>query len=405
MKPVIAVIGAGFGDEGKGLATDYFAKKYTLNGDAPLVVRGNGGAQAGHTVVSGEHRHVFGHVGSGTFAGSDTFLSSNFIVNPLALEKELKALPKKPALVYASPDCRVTTVYDMAINSLLEISRGTRRHGSCGMGINETVTRHAAGYYLTLSDVLNSSTERLTLLLADLLHNWVAPRLVNLGLDKFNFDSECEIYFNALQANDKTARALKDATSRLCMQDSKRLSNKDQEIIYEGAQGLALDEFLGTFPHVTRSVTGLPSAIRAAAECGRTEVQPVYMTRCYKTRHGAGVLLHEGESFGGNVVDVTNVDNPWQGSIRYAPLDIGPLRHFIQADLRRSIGVSQAFGVKILKPQFAVTCLDQVQSVQYYDMKYRSVDPTKFTSALAKSLGIEPAFESWGPSAKDVKAL
>ncbi len=74
-----AVIGANFGDEGKGLITDYLAQ---TGGD--VVVRFNGGAQAGHTVVTPEgRRHVFSHFGSGSFAELPTFFSQHTIVNPI----------------------------------------------------------------------------------------------------------------------------------------------------------------------------------------------------------------------------------------------------------------------------------------------------------------------------------
>lgn len=411
MKPVIAVIGAGYGDEGKGLATDYFARRYTKDNCAPLVVRGNGGAQAGHTVIDGDRRHVFGHIGSGTFAGSYTHLASNFIVNPLAFMKEYAALNMRDVLLTASSDCRVTTIYDMVINSLVEISRGSARHGSCGLGINETVTRHAAGHFLTLGMLKKESTESLQARLNTMLHDWVIPRMVDLKIHNVDFGTEGEKYFSALRADEQTARALKNATHRIIIDDPKTFTDVHQEIIYEGAQGLALDEFLGQFPHVTRSVTGLPSAIRAAAECGRTEVQPVYITRCYKTRHGAGPLLHEGESFGGGeITDLTNVDNPWQGSIRYAPLDIPELIHFIYDDAKRSESVASAFGIKILTPKIAVTCLDQVGStLKFYgtgkSWGLQSIDTADFTEHLAKALNIQPEFESWGPTAECVRAL
>lgn len=75
------VIGSAFGDEGKGLITDVLAAK---NAGETLVVRFNGGAQAGHTVTTPEgQRHVFSHIGSGTFTGSATFLSRFFVVNPI----------------------------------------------------------------------------------------------------------------------------------------------------------------------------------------------------------------------------------------------------------------------------------------------------------------------------------
>ena len=87
MSKMIAVIGSGYGDEGKGLMTDYYASKF----DDAIVVRSNGGAQAGHTVTTptGE-RHVFSHFGSGSYSKTPTYLSEFFVANPMLLAKELK---------------------------------------------------------------------------------------------------------------------------------------------------------------------------------------------------------------------------------------------------------------------------------------------------------------------------
>src|SRR5580698_7114906 len=94
-----AVIGANFGDEGKGLITDFLCSQL----DDCLVVRFNGGAQAGHTVVTLRGRHVFHHFGSGTFNDSPTFLSRFFVVNPLLWEKEHIELGAIPVL-HIDPD-------------------------------------------------------------------------------------------------------------------------------------------------------------------------------------------------------------------------------------------------------------------------------------------------------------
>src|SRR6266436_2186871 len=107
-----AVIGANFGDEGKGLVTDYLCATQ----GAGMVVRYNGGAQAGHTVVPPDrkYRHVFHHFGSGTMCGVPTFLSQFFVCNPLACmyeANELLALGVNPVL-YAHPNCLVTTFAD-----------------------------------------------------------------------------------------------------------------------------------------------------------------------------------------------------------------------------------------------------------------------------------------------------
>ena len=114
------VIGANYGDEGKGLMTDYLVKKH----NAEVVVRFNGGAQAGHTVVTPDgQRHVFSHFGSGTLAGARTFLSKHFVANPILFLKEKKVLeelsPTKKLhnrFMWVDPSVMITTPYDMLIN-------------------------------------------------------------------------------------------------------------------------------------------------------------------------------------------------------------------------------------------------------------------------------------------------
>ena len=110
-----AVIGAAWGDEGKGLLTDALARPDTL------VVRFNGGAQAGHTVTAPDgRRHVFHGVGSGTFRGAATFLSRFHVHNPLLHGEEvaqLRRLGLHPR-VLADPQGMVTTPWDMMLNQI-----------------------------------------------------------------------------------------------------------------------------------------------------------------------------------------------------------------------------------------------------------------------------------------------
>ena len=89
VKKISVVIGASYGDEGKGLVTDAI----TNIDESTLNVLTNGGAQRGHTVVTPDGvRHVFHHFGSGTFKGAITYFPSSFIVNPIVFKKEMQEL-------------------------------------------------------------------------------------------------------------------------------------------------------------------------------------------------------------------------------------------------------------------------------------------------------------------------
>lgn len=393
------ILGANYGDEGKGLITDFETRRVK----ADVVTRFNGGAQAGHTVTTAAARHVFGHVGSGTFAGADTWFASKFIVNPFVLQKEMSAVR---ALTGWSPriavhlNARISTLYDMALNSLAELQRGDGRHGSCGLGINETVTRHEH-YPITFSLIWNRSHSDLVHELQTIRTKWVPARLQALGITEV-----AEPYKSLFENDDLTSMASTMKSLMLIM--GHRLP-ANASTVFEGAQGLALDEFLGERPHVTRSITGLPYAIVAAQELGIKCLQPVYVTRAYLTRHGAGAMAHEGDEFGAfDIVDNTNIHNPWQGTIRYAPLNLPMLAKYIAADQTRSNYVAQAHGTNLLPPTIALTCLDQLNgdvTIIDLDGTPKQIRTSALSRYLTSKLGYKISHISRGPTADDVEFL
>src|SRR2546425_1241702 len=149
------VIGANFGDESKGKIVDYLCATQ----GAGIVVRFNGGAQAGHTVVTPDNeRHVFRHFGSGSLCEVPTFLSQFFVCNPILFFKEREQLIELGfhPVIYAHPECLVTTFVDMLINQAKESARGIKRHGSCGIGFHETLQRSKVSELkITMSDLWN----------------------------------------------------------------------------------------------------------------------------------------------------------------------------------------------------------------------------------------------------------
>src|SRR5262249_26694101 len=174
-----AVIGANFGDEGKGLAVDAIV---ALDPDA-AVIRFNGGAQAGHTVVAEDgRRHVFSHFGAGTLRGAATFLSRFFVVQPSIFAREaveLAGIGVKPS-VFVDPDAQVTTPFDVLINQWVEETRGRSRHGSVGVGFGETIERLELGHGLAVRDLGDDEATPRTL--PRLRALWLPIRLARLGV-------------------------------------------------------------------------------------------------------------------------------------------------------------------------------------------------------------------------------
>jgi adenylosuccinate synthase len=346
-----AIIGAGFGDEGKGLMTDYLAAKYAGNS---LVVRFNGGAQAGHTVqtASGQ-RHVFKHIGCGSFAGSPTYLSEFFICNPILFHEELRQLENinlRPQ-IYVDENAIVTTPYDMMINQILEEFRDQKRHGSCGVGINETVERNLhSRFAIKVHDLLDR--KELMKKLQDIQQNWVHTRLQSLGVNQVSAAwQERLVSFGVMNYFFEEIDYFLEHT---CMTDN-HILKKFTTIIFEGAQGLLLDEQKGFFPHVTRSATGLKNILTIAKAVGISRIEIFYMTRAYQTRHGSGPLPFELKQLPyKNIVDQTNVTNQYQGSLRFAWLNLDLLQQAIFSDL------ADAQNQIAIRANLVVTCMDQL---------------------------------------------
>ena len=340
MRQAKVVIGANWGDEGKGLVTDYLA------GPSTMVVRFNGGAQAGHTVETPEgHRHVFHHFGSGTLRGAATYLSRFFIANPLMYFEERDRLARLGVVprVIMDPESPVTTPYDMMLNQIVEEHRGAGRHGSCGLGINETIRRHAS-IPVHIQDAGQPGLEDTIRRIA---HAWVPEVLQGYGIVateawKRRLGSE-EIMTAFLDMLDRMACEVTLA------QDC--LRTWAGEMVFEGAQGLLLDQNHRWFPHVTHSATGLANVDVLAREAGIERLEVTYVSRAYATRHGAGPL--PSEVTGLQYPDATNVPNLWQGGLRFGHLDLDLLAESVRTDLAHaSLPVAH---------RLAITCLDQVQ--------------------------------------------
>jgi adenylosuccinate synthase len=166
-------------------------------------------------------------------------------------------------------------------------------------------------------------------------------------------------------------------------------------IIFEGAQGLLLDQTQGAFPYVTRSNTGLQNVLDVATEADVGALDVIYVTRAYLTRHGAGPLANElpGRPYEG-VVDITNQPNEYQGALRFADLDLDKLALAIGTDL------AEAFGTRIhISARTAVTCLDQVGAAARVRLEGETheVTPEELLSMVGGRV-LPVAFGSWGPT-------
>lgn len=350
------VIGCRYGDEGKGLMTDYFTHRAVQSGKKTCTVFAAGAAQRGHTVVTPEGQtHVFRHIGSGTFAGADTYIAENFIVSPMIFREEWEELEKMGIhpTVYVNPSCIITTPYDVYINQTAETMRGGDRHGSCGCGVWETIERnHKSDEPLTLQKLREFSRSTYFLYMKAIRELYLPRRIKEYDMTIPEKDS---IFLSDWGA-DIDEVFMDDVNFFL---DHIKLAEDDiltryDHLVLENGQGLGLDpDYAEDKRHATPCSTGLKEPARLLAELetktgSEIQTEVCYVMRTYETRHGAGPMWKEcSRENMGIPADQTNVDNPWQGSLRYGELPFVDCAMKVYRDyfLHKSAHMSKSFAV------------------------------------------------------------
>jgi adenylosuccinate synthase len=328
MKRAIITVGLGFGDEGKGATVDFLARKF----EADLIVRYCGGSQAGHTVqLPDGRRHTFSQFGAGTLAtASDpprTYLGPDVVIDPPALVREASHLSELGVrgpfrLLTIHPRCLVATHWHRTLNRLRELARGDARHGSCGQGVGEARSywlRHGEDAVFAADlrhlDVLRHKLElqrqRTLLGLQDFVGGVRADALGEFGLWELGAEAVARELHDALPdglAIDAAVPAFHTA-------------------IFEGAQGVLLDEYRGFHPHTTWSTVTPHHAWDLVDTTGIDAVSVLGVTRAYMTRHGEGPLPTFSAGLTERLRDVGNPWNRWQGSLRCGWLDLPLIRY------------------------------------------------------------------------------
>jgi adenylosuccinate synthase len=279
------VIGLTLGDEGKGTIVDYLA---TQREKPNAVVRFSGGVQAAHNVImpDGLH-HTFAQLGSASFHGVRTILSRYMLVDPFGLALESSIFYEKTGFdalttLLASENALMTTPIHAAINKKREILRGADMHGSCGVGVGETQNYfNQVGWKAPkLADLLNPSILMVKL---EYLLDYAMHEVGDISdlIPSFN-ELKCS-YVNF--ADDKVINIVSDDYI------SKELRKGYN--IFEGSQGVLLDERRGFHPHTTWSTTTQERAQILLKEANLERGNVIGVTRSYATRHGAGPMPSE----------------------------------------------------------------------------------------------------------------
>lgn len=331
-----SVIGLAFGDCGKGRFVDELCARQ----GAGLVVRFSGGGQAGHTVCRTDGRqHTFAQLGAGSFnPRARTLLASPMVVHPGGLLREAEALARQgtsPPLqrLHIDARCKITTPFLQAAGRLRELARKEGAHGTCGVGVGETVRLALEQPELSIHyGELRSGRGLLEKLEAQ--REALEAQLPRAG-GKLEEKEWRE--WQVLRSRDLAGRwqeqilPLCEQVPATSQEEVAELLARAEAVIFEGSQGLLLDEDLGFHPHTTWSRVGPKAAEAVLEDAGITaRIEHLGVLRTYLTRHGQGPFPTEdvGLSY---LPEPHNLGQGWQGSFRRGHPDAVLLRYALSA--------------------------------------------------------------------------
>jgi adenylosuccinate synthase len=269
----VAVVGAQWGDEGKGKVVDLYSSR------AEYIVRYQGGNNAGHTLVVNGKKTVLHLIPSGILhPGKICLIANGVVFDPGIFFEEVGALGLSPDQVRVSERAHVILPYHSQLDKLRETHAGGGKIGTTGRGIGPAYEDKVARRGIQVIDLLRPGTLRAKLTRAIEEKNVLLRGLFNAP----EIDLET-IYNDSVKIGERLRPFVADVRSIL--QDAVRAK---RPILFEGAQGTLLDVDHGTYPFVTSSNTVAGGAITGTGVGHGALRQVIGITKAYTTRVGTG---------------------------------------------------------------------------------------------------------------------
>jgi len=273
----VVVVGAQWGDEGKGKIVDVYTER------ADLVVRYQGGHNAGHTVVIGDETFILHLIPSGILhEGKKCIIGNGVVVSPEALVREMESLEARgidaAGRLFISEQAHVIMPYHIALDLAREEKKGDKAIGTTGRGIGPAYEDKVARSGIRVGDLLNPRVFRDRLQNALEYKNFILTQYFGKG----PFDEQ-EVFDSTLALVEKFKKYVSNTSNLL----QKALSSGER-VLFEGAQGSHLDVDHGTYPFVTSSSTVAGGACTGSGTGPGSIDAVIGITKAYTTRVGAG---------------------------------------------------------------------------------------------------------------------
>jgi adenylosuccinate synthase len=276
--PADVIIGSQWGDEGKGKIVD------VLSNDYDVIVRYQGGSNAGHTVIVGKEKYVLHLLPSGVLHPKQVNLIGHSVVADLeALIFEIEELKKRgvsitPAQLMISENTQVVLPYHKAIDQARESKKGDKKIGTTGRGIGPAYTDKYARTGIRVRDLFDEAG----------LKQKIEANLEEKNYLLKNLYGAPEIKTADILAQLKTSASYLKPYIKDTVWEINKLLKAGKSALFEGAQGALLDIDMGTYPYVTSSNPTIGGALTGMGIAAKYLRKIIGITKAYQTRVGNG---------------------------------------------------------------------------------------------------------------------
>lgn len=380
----VVIVGSQWGDEGKGKMTDY------LSQEADVVVRSQGGNNAGHTIAFDGKKFALRLVPSGIF-GKDKLavIGNGVVINPPALLKELHYLQDNGIDISGlriSSRSHVTFPYHILLDKCQEAAKGDHKVGTTKNGIGPTYMDKVSRVGIRMCDLLEKDTFETKLRRNLAEKNELFTKLYHV--DPINFDDIFESYYEYGQELKKyvtdTSRIVNDAL------------DGNKKVLFEGAQGVMLDVDQGTYPYVTAS-NPIAGGVCTGVGVGPNKINTVVgICKAYSTRVGAGPFPTELTDEIGDQIRETGHE---YGTVTGRPRRVGWFDSVAMRHTRRVSGLS-CLSLNLLD---VLTGLKTVKICKAYKLDGKEID--YYPASLKELDRCEPVYEELSGWDEDITGV
>lgn len=386
--PGIIVIGTQWGDEGKGKIIDLLSKK------ADIVVRSQGGNNAGHTVISQGKEYKFHLIPSGVlYENVICCITGGVVIDPPSLVKEITSLEEKgiclTGRLFISSFAHLILPYHRQLDLLYEEARGSFSVGTTGKGIGPCYADKANRIGIQLGEMLDFSK--------GMEHIKHVISMKNREL--VNVFQQPPIDFLSMEIEWKACiDKLRPYISHTVEKKVEEAIRQNKKVLFEGAHGSYLDLTFGTYPYVTSSST-IAAGVLAGAGIGPSSIDHIIgVVKAYTTRVGNGplptALSEEDEGCFLNNVEAREIAVTTGRKRRMGWFD-APL-------VRNSLRLSGVNSIAVMKLD-VLDVLEEIKICVGYKLDGKNLDtPPAMTSDWARLEPVYEIFPGWKQSTKEI---